>query len=138
MSEEYMDDFIRWISPTYNLSQDSNSEAKPVTKKPKLDYILWVGICSDREGVNDDQVKINVCKRRNDGFKLEEKDKTGERLFYKRDTKQNIENLRTEICDIINKIFPNRIYIPHTQGSKILVPNDKIDKLKEEILSKNN
>jgi hypothetical protein len=134
IKEEYVDDYIKWIVPDYDFNQNSDDELKPIVTvkpKPRPDYILWIGLYNEKKHAKKGQIEINVCKRRKYGFKLVDKNKEGECLYFREDVKEDLVKLRHEIVTKLEKLVPNRIYVPHTQGSRIIIPEDKLNAFKE-------
>ena len=93
------------------------------------DYALVVYINPRNE--NKDISEIHICKRKKYSFVRDKKVNQGELLLKVIDTKENIYKLRNHICDKLNEIIPNRKYKPHTQGSEIHIPSNKLIDFKD-------
>ena len=135
INERFVDQLIHWILPTYDLNQDSNNEVKPITFRSQHTYLLYVGIFKKKSYADENQTEINLCKRRRNGFKISEKEEEVTRLIYHENTKEVITELRNDIASEIMSKIHSRIFIKHTQGSRILIPNDMLP-IFEEIVTK--
>ena len=129
--EEYIESYLSWL------------KIEPVTivNKFKNDgsYGLLVYINNQRRA--DDKVELNVCKRINYAF-LHDKPKhqiitNNQYLIYYVGKKEDIYKFRDDVIKHISKIDPDRHFVPHTQGSKLLIDKNKIKDIEKDLRSYN-